>query len=138
MITVKVYADEVLFRLDQIPKRLRATLQSKFETIFATVRQQAFEGSPWKYLNPAIIQSGVVEQGSLVIGYIEANDRDGKYPIVPKAAPYLKFVAEDGGFVKTKLVMHPYLKGAPHIEQLLLESKPWIEDQLEDALIEAL
>ncbi len=138
MITITVYADEVLFRLDQIPKKLREALRAKFEDVFSVVSQRVFEGSPWKYLNPAMIQSGVTDQGSLVIGYIEATDRDTKYPIVPKAKPYLKFVAKDGEFVTTKLVMHPYLKGVPRVAQVLLESKPWIIDQLTDAVYEAL
>ena len=138
MITVKVYADEVLFRLDQIPKRLRAALQSKFESVFAEVTRQTFEGLPGKYLDPTTVQSGISQQGSLTIGFIESQDKPGLYLIYPTKARALRFIAKDGDLVYTKRVLHPFLKSSTTVERSIAALKPWIEDQLEDALIEAL
>jgi hypothetical protein len=138
MITVKVYADEVIFRLDQIPRKLREALRGKFEVIFSEFRQQTFSKTPGRFLDPEFIKTGVEDIGQTVVGFIEAEDKSGTYPIYPVKANLLRFLAKDGNLVYTKYVAHPFLKGAPIIERTILESKPRIEEQLRDAVIEAL
>jgi hypothetical protein len=139
MIEIRVYADEVTFGLEQIPKRIRENLKSKFEGIFSTVKAEVFSGRPGKYLDPKFIQSGIEQIGSLQIGFIEAEDKPGTYVIVPTKRRLLEFIGtKDGALVRTKLVNHPYLKGAPVVARYLEEKKPWILDQLESAVIEAL
>jgi hypothetical protein len=139
VIEITVYADEVLFRLDQIPRRIRLALHEKFEQIFATLRAELFSKVPGKYLDPGFIQSGVEDQGSLVIGFVEAQAKPGVYSIFPSKARLLKFVTKEGQLVFARQVTrHPYLKGAPMVERLLRESKPWILAELDAAVVEAL
>lgn len=137
-INVTVNADEVLFRLDQIPKKLRAALHSKFEAIFDQFRQETFSKVPGRYLDPNYIKSGVTDQGSLVIGYIESDDKSGFYTILPSKARALRFLSKGGELVYSRRVLHPYLKGSPIVAREILAAKPWIEDQITDALYEAL
>jgi hypothetical protein len=138
MINITVYADEVLFGLDQLPRKIRESLGAKFQTIFADVRQELSQTVPGKYIDQRYIQSGVEQIGSLQIGFIEAEDKPGFYVILPTKARALRFIAKSGDLVMTKRVLHPYLKGAPIVAQYLETKKPWIFDQLESAVIEAL
>lgn len=131
MITVTVYADEILFRLDQLPKKIRGALETKYEEIFAELRERMFQNPPGKFVDPEYVQSGVEAQGSTLIGFIEAEDKPGTYPINPSKARALRFLTKDGTLIRTKHVNHPFMKGTPIVERLLLESKPWILDQLE-------
>jgi hypothetical protein len=138
MINITVYADEVLFGLDQLPKKIHENLGAKFQTIFADVQQELSQTTPGKYIDPRFIQSGIEQIGSLQIGFIEAEDKPGFYVILPTKARALRFIAKSGDLVMTKRVLHPYLKGAPIVAQYLETKKPWILDQLKDAVIEAL
>jgi hypothetical protein len=138
MINITVYADEVTVALDQLPRKIRENLKAKFEGIFTDVRQELAQTIPGKYIDPRFIQSGVEQIGSLQIGFIEAEDKPGFYVILPTKAKALRFIAKSGDLVMTKRVLHPYLKGAPVVAQYLETKKPWILDQLEDAVIEAL
>jgi len=139
VIQITIYADEVLFRLDQLPRRIRSALREKYGEIFERVNEELFRGVPGQYLDPNFIETGVTEQGSLLIGWIESSDKSGVYSIFPSKANFLRFVAKSGDLVFTKRVLrHPYLKGAPIVERYLRESKPWILDMLEDAVVEAL
>jgi hypothetical protein len=114
-------------------------VKAKFEGIFSTVKTEIFEGIPGKYLDQRFIQSGIEQIGSLQIGFIEATDKPGFYSFGPKTKKALAFEAKSGDWVVTKRVInHPYLKGAPIVARYLEEKKPWILDQLEDAVIEAL
>lgn len=139
MLDIKVFADEAILRLDQVPKKVREALRAKYESIFAELqtRVKTSSGTVGKFLDPMMITSGISDVGSAVVGYIEYKDKEDKYPIVPKAAAFLQFRSESGGWVRTQLVMHPYPKAASTIEQLLSSSKPWILEQLEDAIYEA-
>lgn len=137
-INVTVHADEVLFRLDQIPVKLRAALREKFDQIFSEVREQVFSKTPGQYLDPEYIKTGVEVLGSTLIGFIEVGAKPGTYSIIPNKARALRFLAKDGMVVRTKFVNHPFLKGAPIVEKRLRELKPWIEDQLTSATYESL
>lgn len=138
-INITVHADEVLFRLDQIPKKLREALRKKFEQIFVDLEEKLFIGTPNRYLDQKRLKTGVSDVGSAVVGFLEYEERQDKYPITPKTAAFLQFRgAKDNRWVRTHLVEHPYPKGAPAIAQLLRESKPWIFGELEDAVEEAL
>ena len=138
MISVQIYADEVVLNLQQLPRRIRAALRAKFEQIFTEFRTEVFSKVPGKFLDQSYIKTGVTDIGSTVVGFIEGEDKPGTYIITPKTKAFLQFTTKDYGFVKTKLVNHPYLKSAPMVERAILESKPWILDQLENAVIEAL
>lgn len=139
MITVTVYADEVIVRLDQFPRKLREAIRSKLETmIFPKIRQDIFVGKPGQFLDPKTVKTSVEDIGSAggtVIGVFEAEDKRGVYGFGPKEKPYLKFIAKDGEIVRTKHVYnHPFPKTAPVVERVLAESKPWVIEQLEDAV----
>lgn len=140
MITVTVYADEVIVRLDQFPRRLREAIRSKLETmIFPKIRQDIFVGKPGQFLDPKTVKTSVEDIGSAggtVIGVFEAEDKPGVYTILPtKAKNLLYFIAKSGDLVVTKAVYrHPFLKTTPVVERVLAESKPWVIEQLEDAV----
>lgn len=139
MIEIRVQADEILFRLDQIPKRIRAALSGKYQDIIGEIRQQIQNTVPGKYLDPALLTSGTEIQGSLLIGYVEYTEKGGVYTIYPSKARVLRFLTKGGELVFAKRVLlHPYPKGGETIQSQLQKLKPWIFDQLEDAVIEAL
>lgn len=138
-VNVQVNADELILRLDGFPLRLRAALHQKFEKIFDEVRTDFLKKTPGKYLDPRHIQFGIADQGSLVIGFIETEDKPGFYAIFPSKGRVLRFISKSGQVVFTRSVMrHPFLKGTRLIEEHLRAMKPWVIDQMEDALIEAL
>jgi len=140
LLTVNVVDTEALVQLRKLPRKIQTALMSKLDTMMSDVREGMFHGLPGKYLDPQTIQSGVVKQGALtIIGFIESTDKTGHYFIEPTKTKLLKFLGErDGTLVYTKHVWHPYLKGSPYLARRMAELKPWIEDQLENALIEAL
>lgn len=139
MITVTVYADEVIVRLDQFPRRLREAIRSKLETtIFPKIRQDIFVGKPGQFLDPKTVKTSVEDIGSVggtVVGVFEAEDKPGVYTILPTKANFLRFIAKSGDLVVTKAVYrHPFPKTTPVVERVLAESKPWVIEQLEDAV----
>lgn len=138
-IDLRVSGDEVLLRLDQLPRRVRQELTKKFEAIFARMEGEMLQGVPGKFIDPARVRSGTSAIGSLLIGYIEVEDKPGVYAIYPTKARVLRFLAKDGDWVHTpRVLLHPFLKGAPVVERYLREQKPWLYDMIEDAVIEAL
>jgi hypothetical protein len=137
LISIKVIGvEEVTFRLDQLPRRLREVLRAKFENIFSIVTREFFDGVPGRFLDPKQVQTGIEEQGALLIGYIQYSDKEGVYSIYPTKGPFLISLKQQ--FFAREVHAHPFPKGAPMIERHLRESKPWIIDQLEDTVIEAL
>ena len=137
LISIQVFGiDEVVFRLDQFPKHLRAVLRTKFENIFAELTRQFFEGTPGRFLDPKQVQTGIAEIGSTLVGYIEYTDKAGFYAIYPVNKPMLMNLKQQ--FFAREVHRHPFPKGAPSIERALLAAKPWIEDQMENTYIEAL
>jgi hypothetical protein len=138
LVQVNVRDDEVILALQRLPRKVQTAVMDKLETIMSGIREDIFQGLPGKYLDPTTIRSGVLKQGSSIIGYIESTDKSGHYEIVPVKAKMLRFIAKDGEKVVTQHVWHPYLKGSPLIASKMAELKPWIEDQIQDALIAAL
>lgn len=141
MISVKisVSGDEVLFRLDQLPKRIREEVGAKFQSIFLRMAGEITESPPGKYIDPMYIQSGVEQIGSQMIGFIEVQDKPGVYAIYPSKAKILRFVARSGDIVRTRRVLeHPFLKGVPIVERYLRENKPWVLEEIQDAVTEAI
>jgi hypothetical protein len=138
LIDITVQGDEVLVALKGLPKKIQDALTNKLYNIVTTIHEDLFHTLPAKYLDPGTIHSGVTQQGTTLIGYIESQDKTGFYPIVPVKARMLRFVAKSGDLVRTRYVRHPYLKGSDILAQRMAQLKPWIEDQLYDALIETL
>jgi hypothetical protein len=122
--------DELILRLDLLPQNLRAILRSKFENIFAELTTQFFEGEG-RFLDPNQVQTGITEQGSMLIGYIEYGEKEGFYSIYPVNKPMLYNLKQQ--FFAREVHFHPYPKGAPVIEQVLRDSKPWVLEELESA-----
>lgn len=138
-IEVTVYPDEVVFNLDQIPRKLRQALDVKYREIFAELSDGFLASTPGKYLDPQTIQTGVENIGNTVIGFIEIKDKPGVYSIFPSKARVLSFLAKSGDHVLTSRVLnHPYPKGTPMVRRYLAEKKPWILEQLRDAIVEAI
>lgn len=136
---ITIRGDEVLFRLDQLPRKIREEVGKKFRGIFSQISQEITSRPPGKFIDPAYIQSGVEQIGSQMIGFIEVEDKPGVYAIYPSKARALRFISKSGELVQTQRVLnHPYLKGAPIVERYLAESKPWIVEEIEAAVIEAI
>lgn len=132
-IDVRVIGEEVLLRLDQLPQTVRRRLTSKLGAIFSQLEERILSETPGRFFDKAFIQSGVVQQGDLLIGYLEANDKPGVYSILPVNKTYL--INRPKNFFAREVHRHPYLKAeALHIETYLRESKPWILDQINTAV----
>lgn len=138
-IDVKVQNEEVLARLESLPKRLREFLTAKMEAFLeGPARERLHSEVPGKFLDPKYVHADVQTLGSLLVGSIEAEDKPGVYGIVPTKASVLRFVAKSGDLVFTKRVrFHPFPKGAPVIERYFREHKPWLIEQTEDLIFEA-
>jgi len=138
-INVQIVGEEVLLRLDQLPKAIRQSVTRKFEAITARIESEMLAATPGRYIGKERVRSGVETLGGTLIGYVEVDDKPGEYSIFPSKQPILKFIAKSGDLVRTRRVLHhPFLKGAPVVARYLLENKPWIVDQIENAVIEAL
>jgi hypothetical protein len=138
-INLTPYADELVLRVDNLPRKIQAAIREKFRYIFTEVEQELFSKTPGKFLDRQYIESGITEIGGTIIGYIEATDKPGVYSIIPTKAKVLRFVTKSGELIRTRRVYnHPFLKASPLVARLMEESKPWIVDQLEDAVIEGL
>lgn len=139
MITITAYPEEVILLLNQLPKKIQTALRAKYAQIFNTLTEDLFANVPGKFLDPSMVQSGVQDLGSAVVGFIEIQDKPGVYTILPNKAKLLRFLTKDGERVWARQVLrHPYIKGAPIAERLIQEKLAWIESELEDAMIEAL
>lgn len=138
MISIRIIAEEAILHLDRIPTALRKALRKKYEDIFDQLRIGMKDRVPLKFLDPKMIQSGTEEQGSMIIGFLEAEDKPGVYSIFPSKAKVLRFVAKSGEIVfAPKVLNHPFPKAAGHLNLYLEESKPWILDQLNDVVKDA-
>jgi hypothetical protein len=139
LFTIDFRDEEVLVQLKGLPQKVREAVKSKMETILATVREDIFQTLPGKYIDPKTIVSGVTDVGSTIVGFIEATDKPGLYYIFPNYAKYLIFIgARDGKKVAARMVRHPYPRGTPLVISKMAELKPWIEDQLEDTIIDVM
>jgi hypothetical protein len=139
MINVKIIDSEIVSHLEGLPKKLQKVLYVKMQNIIDQIYNTALKTMPGPFLDPSYISHGVEELGSNVIGFIEGQDKLGVYGFVAQKAKALSFVAKSGDFVITKAVYnHPFLKSTPHLQRIINESKSWISDSIEDAIIEAL
>jgi len=132
-VNVRVLGEEVLLRLDQLPQAVRRRVVAKMGAIFAKMEEDILSRTPGRFFDKAFLQSGVATQGDLLIGYLEANDKPGLYSILPVNKAFL--VNRPKNFFAREVHRHPYLKPeALHIETYLRESKPWILDQINEAV----
>lgn len=138
-IDVNVRGEEAILRLDSLPRRLREQLAQKMGSVLGTARTDMLQGLPGKYLDPKYINVEVSATKDLLIGTLNAEQKPGFYvpPIVPVKADVLRFIAKSGDIVFTKRVArHPFLSGAPAIERYFAENKPWLIEQIEDAVFD--
>jgi hypothetical protein len=136
-IDVSVRGEEAILRLDSLPRRLREQLAQKMGSVLGTVRTDMLQGLSGKYLDPKYISVEVTATKDLLIGTLDAEQKPGFYTIVPTKANVLRFIAKSGDIVFTKRVSrHPFLSGAPVIERYFAENKPWLIEQIEDAVFD--
>lgn len=134
---IKVQGDEVLLRLDNLPRNIRAALRRKFHQIFDDLDTEILKGVPGKYIDPKNLKSGVEELGSLIIGFVEGEDKPGVYSIYPHKGNLLRFLSKSGELVfAPRVLAHPFPKAVPIIERYLQDHKPWIVEQIESAIEE--
>ena len=138
LLTITIQDQEVLVTLQKVTQKVLVAVASKLDSALVQVREDIFRSSAGKYLDPGTILAGVDQIGSAVIGFIEATDKPGLYLIVPSKARALRFISRSGELVHTRRVLHPFMKSTPTLAQRMAGLKPWLEDQLYDALIEAL
>jgi len=142
ILDVKFNADEVIAMINSKRRKLVTAVESKMGEVMERVADTFLEGKTSKvgmYIDPRTIDWGVQKLGvKSILGYVESRDKGGTYVITPVEAKMLVFFAKSGDLVRTKLVNRPYLKGSKFLPEHFLEMKPWIEDQLEDAVIDAL
>jgi hypothetical protein len=138
-IDVKVRNEEIFVRLETLPKRLREFLTAKLEAFLdGPARERLQSEVPGKYVDPRYIQAEVATVGSLLVGSLEVGDKPGVYTIVPTKANILRFIAKSGDVVFTKRVLlHPFPKGAPIAERYFRDHKPWLLEQTEDLIFDA-
>lgn len=138
-INVNVVGEEALVRLDTLPRRLRAFLETKLDAfLIGPARERLFLEAPGKYLDPQYVQADVRTVGDLLVGSLEIGDKPGVYEFGTKTAPALAFRAKSGDWVVVKRVYnHPYMKGGPIAERYFRENKPWLIDEIEDIIFDA-
>lgn len=135
LISVNVTGEEILAVIDKKQKRLVTLLESKMHQVVEETTELFLKELPGKYVDPKTIHFGVDRlTPTSIVGYIEATDKTGGYPIVPEKARALRFIAKSGDLVFTQFVFRPYLKGSKFVESHVLTLKPWIEEQLKGAL----
>lgn len=137
-IRVDVQAEEVLVRLDTLPRRLRGLIITKLTGVLDRAREEMLHDMPGRYLDPAYIQVDVGTAGSMLVGTLEATQKQGRYLITPKHARFLRFYWEKvGAHVAFPRVNRQYMNPAPIVERFFREKKPWLIDQVEDAVFDA-
>jgi hypothetical protein len=138
-IDAKISGEEALVRLDTLPKRFRGLLEKKLQSFLETkVKGGLLVGHPGRYLDPKYVGVDVTTIGSLLIGTLEGEDKPGVYSIFPTKARLLRFESKSGDIVFTKRVLlHPFPKAAPMIERYFRDNKPWLLEQVEDLVFEA-
>lgn len=132
-IDVRVIGEEVLLRLDQLPQAVRRRIVAKMGAIFAKMEEDILSHTPGRFFDKTFLLSGVATQGDTLIGYLEANDKPGLYSILPTKHAFL--INRPKNFFAREVHRHPYLKPeALHIETYLRDSKPWILEQITEAV----
>src|SRR6266566_3244175 len=114
LVKLVVYDDEVMLKLEGLPRRVRDALHLKFERIFDQVRGDFFKATPAKFLDPSLAIMDVTDVGSSVLGYIEINQKDGTYTITAKSQA-LRFISKGGELLFRKSVQHAYPKVGPTV-----------------------
>jgi hypothetical protein len=140
VVDVRVYADEVILNLERLPQKIREAMEIKMARVIDDLRNQTFSKKPGSFIDPSTVETGVDVQGRYtVIGYIQTKDKQGYYSILPTKARVLRFWTTGGEKVFARQVYrHPYLKGERLVAETLMRLKPWIVEELEDAVVEAL
>jgi hypothetical protein len=134
-IDVKVLNEEVLLRLDTLPRRLRDQLRRKLGDVMEDAREDMLGKKPGKFLDPTYVQAEVQDTGGLLIGSINAEDKPGYFSY--SKSNVMRFVAKSGDIVFTyKINEHPFPKGGPVVERYFREKKPWLIDQIEDTVFD--
>ena len=136
--------NELLARLDAVPKKLRAALESKFREGIDDIYHKSISIlSGGKYSSTEEVQYGVEVQGNLLIGYIEpitiktqVQEFGGKtyYEILPTKAKVLRFIGRSGELVFAKRVFHPPVRGKHYISETIANELPHLKAQLIAAL----
>lgn len=135
LIEFHVDVSDIVSRINRTPDRVREALENKMQTVLGTMKANVLSTKPGKYLDPSTIPFGVETTRDAVIGFIESHNKGGVYTILPIKARALRFVAKSGDLVFRKAVyQHPYPKGAKPLINALVELKPWIEEQLREAV----
>jgi hypothetical protein len=134
----EVYSEEILTTLNNLPHKIQVAVKLKMENVLDILKDDLFSKKPGMFLDKSTVTTDVEDFYGSIIGSMAGRDKQGSYLITPTKQRALQFVAKSGDLVTTKLVRHPFLKTVPQIERVLLESKPWIIDQIEDTVIEAL
>lgn len=131
MISIRVTGtNEILARLDQVPKRLRKAVTEKFNVLMTELAEKAIAQFP-KSVGADEFTYGVDQVGgSLLSGYVEtltakagAIESGGKgyYEIVPSKATLLSFIgAFDGKRIAVPYVFHPPMVGKQYILQMMI------------------
>ncbi len=136
-IDVQILGEEAILRLDSLPRRLREALTKKMLEAMGTVKSELLYDTPGRYLDPKYIKSEVTQSGDLLVGTVEAEDKPGVYSIYPTKANVLRFISKDGDVVFARRVLyHPFLKAGPIVERYFRDHKPWLIEQIEDAVFD--
>lgn len=138
-IDAQIVGTEALVRLDTLPKRHQQLVERKLLAFLeGTAKGQILAGIPGRFVDPKYISAEVSVLGNLLIGSIEGNDKPGVYSIYPTKANLLRFISKSGDIVFTKRVLrHPFMKTSPVLERYFRDYKPWLVEQVEDLVFEA-
>lgn len=138
-IDVKVRNEEIFVGLETLPKRLREFLAAKLEAFLDGPARERLQGEvPGKYVDPRYIQAEVATVGSLLVGSLEVGDKPGVYAIPKEGKRLMRFVSKSGEVVFTRKVEnHPFPKGVPIAERYFRDHKPWLLEQTEDLIFDA-
>lgn len=156
---VRVIDQELIVTLNKIPTAIRVQLESKLKTLMSELRLKVIENVSGKVLHSksgalaASVVDGVSNIGSSLIGFVEVASGDpkvqayaeaheyggkGYYEIVPVHKTVLKFVSKSGETVYAPYVFHPPAPERSYLRSAFAEMAPEIEEQLNEALAEAL
>lgn len=138
-IDAQIVGNEALVRLDTLPARSRGLAETKLLAFLeGTAKEKIFARPPGRYVDPQYIMAGTSVSGQLLVGFLEGTDKPGVYPIYPTKANLLRFISKSGELVFTKRVLrHPFMKASPVIDRYFVDYKPWLVEQIEDLVFEA-
>ncbi len=138
-IDVSVRGEEAILRLDSLPRRLREQLTQKMRAALGTARTDMLDEVPGKYLAKELVTVEVQSVGDLLIATLEGKQKPGfiRPAYGPKTAGAMAFFAKSGDWVVTKRIyQHPYPDPKWSIEKYFRENKPWLIEQIEDAVFD--